>query len=102
MADEDLRRVIEDNFRLMSLTLRETGTMFRQDLTGLKEELDRRIDELSTGVDGRLDAVADRLDQTLEAIKTLAFADVEHRQKVTDLEKRVEQLESWRAEQEAS
>ncbi|MEW6280873.1 MAG: hypothetical protein AB1758_19820 [Candidatus Eremiobacterota bacterium] len=82
MGEDELRQVIETNFKLLALSMRDvsagTGNM-EISLAQVKV----RLEEVGTEIDTlKADAVAnqkafstmaDTLEETLEAIKTLAF-----------------------------
>ncbi|MEW6278598.1 MAG: hypothetical protein AB1758_08260 [Candidatus Eremiobacterota bacterium] len=102
MSEEDLRDVIETNFKLVGMSLREMGVRsgkmeqglaeVRSDFEAMKTSIQRagqeidQVRQLALANQAAFNELADRLDQTLEALKTLAFSEVESKKRLTTLE----------------
>lgn len=84
--DDQLRQVIEDNFNLALISIRDVaeGTA----------ELRGQINDRLTKNEEQLRQVADRLEQAVEAIKTLAFSGADERRELTSLKLAIEELRS--------
>lgn len=94
MSEEELRTLIETNFRLIGLSLREVASRTGQigdELGRIQEELGH-VKGLSRSNNSALVEMADRLDQTLEALKTLAFSDVESKARISELESQMQSV----------
>ncbi len=124
MSEQELRELIETNFRLVGMSLREVagrfGTMdeemgtIRGGLDSVRvglEEVARKVDslgeevgslgeevgslrELAQANQASLVETADRLDQTLDALKVLAFSDVDSKARLQKIETRLESVEA--------
>lgn len=124
MDEKHLRQLIETNFQLLSLTMRDMGARVDQQggvlsqttdslaqtqdsLAQTQESLARtqeslaqtqellgEFHELAIANRDALFEAADRVDETLEAIKLLAFGAVEDRQRIGSLEEKYVGLES--------
>lgn len=115
---DDLRQIVEDNFRLVGLSLREQahqGNELAKQQHALSQrhhELARQMQEMVQGHQELADGfkklantqneLADRLDEAIEALHSLGSADAQHNKKYTSLEERIAELEAWRRRQEAS
>ncbi len=77
MGDEDLRQIIEDNFRLLALSMREVGSRtgkMETELGELKVDLTERLNSvqsLAAQNQTSFEEMAQRLESVVEAVKTL-------------------------------
>lgn len=102
MGDDELRQVIETNFQLMAMSLREASVRAGRMETGLGE-VQRGLGEVRALAEENQSGflrLADQMEETLTALKSLGFGQAETRQQILALQEglqaalgRIEQLE---------
>ncbi len=104
MSDFDhLKRVVEDNFVLLSIETRELrglvsqqGQRFTETLDTITTAMKRLESDLGQGnrrIEDLLQQRADRLDTAVEAIRGLGDSSVDLRKEIAELRERVQKLE---------
>lgn len=87
-ADDDVKDLIETNFKLLAMSLREASVRSGEMESNLGD-----VKDLAEFNKTSFEDMATRLDQTLEAIKVLAFGGAEAKKEILDLRQRVEDLQ---------
>ena len=87
-ADDDVKELIETNFKLLAMSLREASVRSGEMESNLGD-----VKDLAEFNKTSFEEMATRLDQTLEAIKVLAFGGAEAKKEILDLRHRVEDLQ---------
>jgi hypothetical protein len=111
VSDDDLRGLVETNFKFLAITMRDVAGRTSQTeakLLGVQSQMKRIEQDLAETADlTRLnredfERMADRLDLAVTALATLGESGTEHRQRFEAIERRLEALESPPATDEAS
>lgn len=85
--EQDVRTLIETNFKLLALSMREASVR-----SGEMEQTLDAVKNLAESNKTSFEEMAARLDQTLEAIKVLAFGGAESKQEILQLRQQLEEL----------
>jgi chromosome segregation ATPase len=101
-GNEDLRSLVETNFKFLAITMRDIAGRSNQTeakLLGVQEKMKTIEQDLSDTADltrqnrEDFERMADRLDQAVAALGTLAVSGAEHRQRFESIERRLDALE---------
>ena len=87
-AEDDVKELIETNFKLLAMSLREASVRSGEMETNLGD-----VKDLAEFNKTSFQDMATRLDQTLEAIKVLAFGGAESKKEILNLRQEVQDLQ---------
>ena len=105
MADDELKELIETNFKFLAITMRDIAGRTNQTetkLSGVQQKMKTIEQDLAETADltrqnrEAFERMADRLDQAVAALSTLADSGTEHRRRFEAIEKRLDALEDSR------
>lgn len=87
-AEDDVKELIETNFKLLAMSLREASVRSGEMESNLGD-----VKDLAEFNKTSFQEMATRLDHTLEAIKVLAFGGAESKKEILNLRQQVQDLQ---------